>query len=312
MAKLLTQRNVLVAMAAFILIWYVVVQQKVSEHMTDVKPLTNEDKKNITDYILMSISNQSEADKIKLSAEAKKFLTFLDQNQLTSVNDKFIEKITEMVKRMSTNDVLMRKILENPDNIKKGVRKAGQIVISNIIWEYADTYEKIKQAPTPTEFKEQMTRLLLNNEKLKPLFDTLKNNAEVDTSEGAKRIQQLQDELLHLETQLKSAPAFLRPQFERQVAERRLQINQRMDQIKTRLDALALQKSTLGPNTYPLGSSVSPLVNQLFDIAFKYYFGEVYSGASIASGAWTAIIATVGSIGAIAIVAAIVYFVFLR
>jgi len=312
MAKTLTQRNILIAVASFILIWFVVVKQKVSENMEDVKPLTNEDKKNITDYILVSISNQSEADKIKLSAEAKKFLTFLDQNQLTSVNDKFIEKITEIVKRMSTNDVLMRKILENPDNIKKGVRKAGQIVISNVIWEYADTYEKIKQAPTPTEFKEQMTRLLLNNEKLKPLFDTLKKTAETDTSEGTKRIQDLQNELVNLENQLKTANASLRPQLERQVAQRRLQINQEMDSIKTGLDVLALQKSTLGPNTYPLSSSISPLVNQLFDIAFKYYFGEVYSGASIASGAWTAIIATVGSIGAIAIVAAIVYFVFLR
>jgi hypothetical protein len=90
------------------------------------------------------------------------------------------------------------------------------------------------------------------------------------------------------------------------------QLQRHTDAMKMALDGVAIQKSVLGLNTYPFGASTSPLINQIFEIAYKYYFGETYSGAGLLSGAWKAIIGIFGSLGAIALVGLIVYFVFLR
>jgi hypothetical protein len=57
---------------------------------------------------------------------------------------------------------------------------------------------------------------------------------------------------------------------------------------------------------------VSPLVNQVFDIVYKYYFGDTISASGALSAAWKAIVGIFGSLGAMALVAGIVYFVFLR
>ena len=89
-------------------------------------------------------------------------------------------------------------------------------------------------------------------------------------------------------------------------------LQQQTEAVKMALDGVAIQKSVLGVNTYPFGASTSPLVNQVFEIAYKYYFGETYTGAGLLSGAWKAIIGIFGATGAILVIGLLVYYFFLR
>ena len=262
--------------------------------MTGAARLSSADKKLVTDYIVLSLMNPPEAAKLKITPEARAFISFLDQNPVTSIDDKFMENLTEFVKRMSANDFLLRSLLNDPDKIKKGVRTVAQVITAQIIWVYADAYEKLKEAPTQSEFREQITTIMLADPQFQPFISALKTNAM--SEESLKReMSMLQNRLSQANTDTKRA-----------------QVNKEIDSVKARMDAVSLQTTTLGKDTYPLGSSTSPMVNQIFDIVYKYYFGETVSASSIVSGAWKAIVGVFGSLGAMAFVAAIVYFVFLR
>ena len=312
MAKLLTQKNVLIAAASFILIWYAVVHQRVKENMTDAVRLSEKEKTSVTEALIQSMLPPPPGVKpVELTADAKKFIAFLEQNPVTAIDDKFMSKLTELAKKMSTNDFFIRKMLEDPDFIKKASRGVASMVVANVIWVYADTYEKLKEAPNPSEFKEQMNNLLLSDPRFQPFIDTLKNNLTREP-DITKNIINNQQHLDRLESEVNSAPGWIRDMLRNSFQPIRNMHQKNIDSSKSELDVLGIQKAALGPNNYPLSGSVSPLVNQIFDIAYKYYFGELVSTSSIVSGAWTALVATFGSLGAIAVVGAIVYFVFLR
>ena len=312
MAKLLTQKNVLIAVASFFVIWYAVVHRRFTEHMTGADLFSTVEKRAITDTIIQKVIPPQTGTKApELTANAKKFLTFLEQNPVTTIDDRFIEKLTEFVKKMSTNSFLMRKLLEDPDFVKKGARWITSLLIAEVIWVYADTYEKLQDPPSPSDFKKQLTTILSTREPFKFLIGNLKNNLTREPEITRKMIANQQN-IAALDQRVNSVPGPLRDLHARTMQPIRNRYQQEIDSGKSELDIISMQRATLGDDSYPLAGSASPLVNQIFDIAYKYYFGEIISAAGLAKGAWTAIVATLGSIGAIAAVGAIVYFVFLR
>jgi hypothetical protein len=312
MVNLLKQKNVLIAVASFLLIWYVVVHRKVSEPMTGAARASEADKKAIADTIIQTIlPPPKDVKPPELTAEAKKQIDFLLQNPLTAIDDKFMSKLTEIAKTVSQNDFFIRKLMEDPDFVKKATRGITQLVTAHAIWAYADTYEKLKEAPTQSEFKEQMSRLFLDDPKFRPIIDGLKINLTQEP-EIVKRIAEVEARKKQSNDLWAAQPAFVRQHFPQSHANQQAELERQLSQNKLGLDMITVQKSALGENNYPLSGSMSPLVNQIFDITYRYYFGETYTASSIVNGAWIAMVATFGSMGAIAVVGAVVYFVFLR
>jgi hypothetical protein len=313
MVKLNLRSPLVIAGVSFLLIWYAVMHQRVNsrEHLTDVKPIPYESRASIIRYVLLKVLFPERAEQIKLTPEDKKFIAFLEANPITAVDEKMMAKVIEMIKKVTTNDTVMTELLNNPTLAKNGVRALGQAGVAGIIFLYADRYEKLKEPPTQDQFKAQMNSLFLDDPVYKEGIKAIRNN--LDNEDIFK--QQIADgaqQLARLDQQVNNAPAFVRPMVQHSVNLQKKQIQYRIDDNKGALDRVAIQKSVLGVNTYPFGASTSPLINQIFEIAYKYYFGETYTGAGLLSGAWKAIIGIFGSLGAIAIVGLIVYFVFLR
>jgi uncharacterized protein YdcH (DUF465 family) len=282
---------------SFLLIWYAVMHQKVKEKMTGAVRLKEDDKKKITDFIILSIANPAESKKIVLSPEAQGFMNFLDQNPITAIDDKFMTSMTEIVKRLAGNDFMMKRLLDNPDTVKDGVRAVTKIITAHTIWLYADSYEKLKETPTQSEFREQLTALMSENPQFKGIINVIRSN---DNS-----LNEVQNNIKWYETQVQEAKNSNNDALVKSNGDA-------LQSQKNRLSVISTQQAAFGKNTYPLGSSTSPMVNQILDTVYKYYFGETVSASGLASGAWKAIVGIFGSLGAIALVAGIVYFVFLR
>ena len=302
MAKLNLRTPAVIIGVSFLLIWYGVMHQRVNsrEHLTDVKPIPSASKEKIVQYILLKVVSEEQANKIQLTAEDKKFIAFLDANPITAVDDKMMVKLTEMIKKISTNDVMLKQLLSNPDFAKEGVRAVGKAAVAAVIFLYADRYEKLKAPPTQDEFKAQMNTLFLEDPGFKIGVRGLRYN--LDQEDEYKQMMEGNTRRM-AELDKSNAP---------NANQQKQDLQQQTEMVKMALDGVSIQKSVLGVNTYPFGASTSPLVNQVFEIAYKYYFGETYTGAGLLSGAWKAILGVFGSLGVIAVVGLIVYFVFLR
>jgi hypothetical protein len=273
-----------------------------------VKPIPNASKEKIIQYMLLKVVSEEQANKIELTPEDKKFIAFLEANPITAVDDKMMVKLTEMIKKISTNDVMMKQILSNPDLAKNGVRAVGQAAVAAIIFLYADRYEKLKEPPTQDQFKAQMNSLFLDDpmykQGIRGLRANLDNEDEYNQQLNSNQRQAAQWGKLASQTNFAPSRDYynqLKNQFQ-----------ERADASKMALDGVAMQKSVLGVNTYPFGASTSPLINQVFEIAYKYYFGETYTGAGLLSAAWKALIGIFGATGAIIVIGLIVYYFFLR
>ena len=302
MMKLNLRSPLVIAGVSFLLIWYAVMHQRVNsrEHLTDVKPIPNSSKDKIVQYILLKVVSEEQANKIKLTPEDKKFIAFLDANPITAVDDKMMVKLTEMIKKISTNDVMLKQLLNNPDIAKEGVRAVGKAAVAAVIFLYADKYEKLKEPPTQDEFKAQMNTLFLDDPGFKLGVRGLRYN--LDQEDEYKQMMERNTRRM-AELDKSNAP---------NAQQQKQNLQQQTEAVKMALDGVSIQKSVLGVNTYPFGASTSPLVNQVFEIAYKYYFGETYTGAGLFSAAWKAIIGIFGATGAILVIGLLVYYFFLR
>ena len=314
MVKLNLRTPAVIIGVSFLLIWYGVVHQRVNsrEHLTDMKPIPMESREKIIQYMLLKVVSEEQANKIQLTPEDKKFIAFLEANPITAVDDKMMVKLTEMIKKISTNDVMLKQILSNPDIAKNGVRAIGQCAVAAVIFLYADKYEKLKEPPTQAEFKAQMNSLFLDDPMYKHGIRGLRAN--LDTEDIYKnQITYSTQQIAELDNELKSYQGY--PAYgaqEQRINQKKQRIQERVEASKMALDGVSIQKSVLGVNTYPFGASTSPLVNQVFEIAYKYYFGETYTGAGLFSAAWKAVIGIFGATGAILVIGLLVYYFFLR
>jgi hypothetical protein len=268
--------------------------------MTDIKPIPNASKDKIIQYMLVKVVSEEQANKIQLTPEDKKFIAFLEANPITAVDDKMMIKLSEMIKKISTDDLVLKQILNNPDLAKNGVRAIGQAAVAAIIFLYADKYEKLKEPPTQDEFKAQMNSLFLDDPTYKHSIRGLRSN--LDEEDDLKRTMERNTRRM-TELDKSTAP---------DAKQEKEQLQRQTEAIKMALDGIAMQKSVLGVNTYPFGASTSPLINQVFEIAYKYYFGETYTGSGLLSAAWKAIIGIFGATGAIIVIGLVVYYFFLR
>jgi hypothetical protein len=302
MVKLNLRSPLVIAGVSFLLIWYAVMHQRVNsrEHLTDVKPIPNSSKDKIVQYILLKVVSEEQANKIQLTPEDKKFIAFLDANPITAVDDKMMVKLTEMIKKISTNDVMLKQLLNNPDIAKEGVRAVGKAAVAAVIFLYADRYEKLKAPPTQDEFKAQMNTLFLEDPGFKLGVRGLRYN--LDQEDEYKQMMEGNTRRM-AELDKSNAP---------NAQQQKQDLQQQTEAVKMALDGVSIQKSVLGVNTYPFGASTSPLVNQVFEIAYKYYFGETYTGAGLFSAAWKAVIGIFGATGAILVIGLLVYYFFLR
>jgi hypothetical protein len=277
-----------------------------------MKPIPMESREKIIQYMLLKVVSEEQANKIQLTPEDKKFIAFLEANPITAVDDKMMVKLTEMIKKISTNDVMLKQILSNPDIAKNGVRAIGQCAVAAVIFLYADKYEKLKEPPTQAEFKAQMNSLFLDDPMYKHGIRGLRAN--LDTEDIYKnQITYSTQQIAELDNELKSYQGY--PAYgaqEQRINQKKQRIQERVEASKMALDGVSIQKSVLGVNTYPFGASTSPLVNQVFEIAYKYYFGETYTGAGLFSAAWKAVIGIFGATGAILVIGLLVYYFFLR
>jgi len=295
MAKLDLKSPAVVLGVSFLLIFFAVFKQNHAtcrERMTGSPRFSDEDKKAVMDYLVQSIIDSTKAKEIKLTANATSMLAFLDANPVTSIDDTFIANVSDIAVKMAAGNIMLTAALAKPGVVKDGIRTVAKLVVANVIWAYADQYEKLKEAPTQTEFRTQMSETLLKNSQFQPIFRSLKGNLRAqeeigDNMEWAKK-------------------EVVKPNIS-EAEKKNAQAN--IDNNTRTLNMLSLQNKVLGDDTYPLGGSASPTVNQIFDIAYKYYFGDTFSASGAFSAMFTALFATFGTIGGIAIVLVVTKYV---
>ena len=295
MAKLDLKSPAVVLGVSFLLIFFAVFTQNHAtcrERMTGSPRFSDDDKKAVMDYLVQSIIDSTKAKEIKLTANATSMLAFLDANPVTSIDDNFIANVSEIAVKMAAGNIMLTAALAKPGVVKDGIRTVAKLVVANVIWAYADQYEKLKDAPTQTEFRTQMSETLLKNSQFQPIFRTLKDNLK-DQEWLNGNLERAKKELA-------------KPDIS-EADKKRYQ--ERIDSYTQSLNVFSLQNKVLGDDTYPLGGSASPTVNQIFDITYKYYFGDTFSASGAFSAMWTAFFATFGTIGGIAIVLVVTKYV---
>jgi hypothetical protein len=193
---------------------------------------------------------------------------------------------------MAAGNIMLTAALAKPGVIKDGIRTVAKLVVANVIWAYADQYEKLKEAPTQTEFRMQLSEILRTNSQFQPILRSLKDNLQAQDWIRAN-MERYKKELAKPDISKRDKKAY----------------QESLDRATQDLNVMSLQNKVLGDDTYPLGGSASPTVNQIFDIAYKYYFGDTFSASGAFSALWTAFFATFGTIGGIAIVLVVTKYV---
>jgi hypothetical protein len=295
MVKLDLKSPAVVLGVSFLLIFFAVFKQNHAtcrERMTGSPKYSDDDKKAVMDYLSQSIIDSTKAKEIKLTANATSMLAFLDANPVTSIDDTFIANVSDIAAKMAAGNIMLTAALAKPGVIKDGIRTVAKLVVANVIWAYADQYEKLKEAPTQTEFRTQLSEILRTNSQFQPILRTLKDN--------------LRDQDWLRGNMERDKKALTKPDIS-EAEKKRYQ--ESIDRNTQNLNVMSLQNKVLGDDTYPLGGSASPTVNQMFDIAYKYYFGDTFSASGAFSAMFTALFATFGTIGGIAIILVVTKYV---
>lgn len=295
MVKLDLKSPAVVLGVSFLLIFFAVFKQNHAtcrERMTGSPKYSDDDKKAVMDYLSQSILDSTKAKEIKLTANATSMLAFLDANPVTSIDDTFIANVSDIAAKMAAGNIMLTAALAKPGVVKDGIRTVAKLVVANVIWSYADQYEKLKEAPTQTEFRTQLSEILRTNSQFQPILRSLKDNLQAQEWVRAN-MERYKKELAKPDIS----------QSDKKMYQKNL------DRTTQDLNVMSLQNKVLGDDTYPLGGSASPTVNQIFDITYKYYFGDTFSASGAFSAMFTALFATFGTIGGIAIVLVVTKYV---
>ena len=295
MVKLDLKSPAVVLGVSFLLIFFAVFTQNHAtcrERMTGSPKYDDKDKQAVIEYLSQSIIDPTKAKEIKLTANATSMLAFLDANPVTSIDDTFIANVSEIASKLAAGNIMLTAALAKPGVVKDGIRTVAKLAVAQVIWVYADQYEKLKEAPTQTEFRTQMSEILLKHPQFKPIIRELKNALD--------RQERIRQDLEFFKKE--AARTDIKDSDKKQL---QLDVDRRVQE----LNIMSLQNKVLGDDTYPLGGSASPTVNQIFDITYKYYFGDTFSASGAFSAMWTAFFATFGTIGGIAIVLVVTKYV---
>lgn len=270
------QRKLLMVVAgvAFLIMWFVNTRQVyTTEHMTGAVILKDTDKREVEGYLRTPDAERSKA-LSKLSPAAKHLVQFLEANPVSTIDDAFVNKILELLE--------VPKEHREPDNVKSHQRKElTRMVITPLIYAYADTYEKLEKEPSSTEFRQQMLKVANNTPQVKMMMETMR----ILTS--ARHEEQIQAELK------KTNDSWEKRHF------------------RVALGEIHAAKLFAGEVTYPFPGSTSPIIEEILEIVRKYYFGSTMPQASVA-GLQKTLVGIFGGLGGMIVIAVIVYFVFFR
>lgn len=283
----------------FLIVWYAVSHQTPTyyEHLTGAPILGDEDKKAVNDYLSAKIRGGKPED-VKLTSKAKDFLKFLEDHPISSIDDAFVTKYMELQKQAAGGGGMAK-----PEDDMKGKTKqllrdqASYYVLSKAIWGYADYYEKAEQTPSRSEFDKDMLKVVKND----PLMNMGMNQSRM----ASGQVGYLQQEIEAIKKREPNSWEKMRAGWNKTTPEA-----EKANTLEWSTQHLAnLQMTTLavGENEFPFPSGSSPIISQILDTVYIYYYPQTAPDAGAFGKSIVAFIAGFGSIIVGVIVLYLVY-----
>ena len=284
----------------FLIVWYVVSNQTPTyyEHLKGAPVLGDEDKKAVDNYLREIINNGKPQD-VKLTSKAKDFLKFLENNPINAIDDAFVAKIMELENKARGGAALTAGVIDE----KKGAAKiqyralASFFVLSKFIWGYADTYEKLEKTPSRAEFDKEMLKFAKND----PLTNHLMNESRA----AGSRADMLQGLIDETDKRGPNQWETLMAKWTNTSPEE--QKNKNKQYYVEDLARVQITTTTTGVNSFPFPSGSSPIISQILDITYIYYFPQMSPNAG---AFWKSLVAFIAAFGSIIVGVIVLYLVY--
>lgn len=284
----------------FLIVWYVVSNQTPTyyEHLTGAPILADEDKKAVNNY-LREIITAGKPQDIKLTSKAKDFLKFLEDHPINSIDDAFVTKIMELETKANGGAALAAEGLDE----KKGQKKkeyramASFLVLTKFIWGYADAYEKAEKTPSRAEFDKEMLKIAKNE----PTLNHLMNESRY----AGSRADYLQQEIDRIDKRGPDQWETMMAKWQNTSPEE--QKNNTKKWYAQSLAKTQITTTTAGVDEFPFPSGSSPIISQLLDTTYIYYFPQMSPNAG---SFFKSIIAFIAAFGSIIVGVIVLYLVY--
>lgn len=285
----------------FLIVWYVVSNQTPTyyEHLKGAPVLADEDKKAVKRYLgEMAVPGGKPKD-VKLTSKAQDFLKFLENNPINSIDDAFVTKILELENKAYGGGAIAADKLDE----KKGAAKAQYRalaafhVLTTFIWGYADTYEKLEKTPSRAEFDKEMLKIAKND----PVLNYLMNQSR----QASHTAQWYEKEIEGID---KRGPNGWEDFLGRITGRGGEAIkNDTKNNYSKALAREQITTTTSGINEFPFPSGSSPIISQLLDITYIYYFPQMSPNAG---AFWKSLVAFIAAFGSIIVGVIVLYLVY--
>jgi hypothetical protein len=300
MAKFNMRSPAVVLGVGFLIVWYVISNQTPTyyEHLKGAPVLADEDKKAVNRYLEETINGGKPQD-IKLTSKAKDFLKFLEDHPINAIDDAFVSKILELEAKSTGAAALAGDKLDE----KKGQKKkeyramASYYVLIKAIWGYADAYEKAEKTPSRAEFDKDMLKLAKND----PTLNHLMNQSRY----ASQNVSYYEREL---EAIKKRGPDGWEDFLGRITGRGGESIKKESeDRLARGLAREQITTTTAGVDEFPFPSGSSPIISQILDTTYIYYFPQMSPNAG---AFWKSLVAFIAAFGSIIVGVIVVYLVY--
>jgi hypothetical protein len=300
MAKFNMRSPAVVLGVGFLIVWYVVSNQTPTyyEHLTGAPVLADEDKKAVNNY-LRETMNAGKPQDIKLTSKAKDFLKFLEDHPINSIDDAFVTKIMELETKANGGAALAGdKLNEKKGQMKKEYRAmASFFVLTKFIWGYADAYEKAEKTPSRAEFDKDMLKIAKNE----PTLNHLMNESRY----AGSRADYLQQEIDRIDKRGPDQWETMMAKWQNTTPEE--QKNNTKKWYAQSLARTQITTTTAGVDEFPFPSGSSPIISQLLDTTYIYYFPQMSPNAG---AFWKSLVAFIAAFGSIIVGVIVLYLVY--
>jgi hypothetical protein len=268
------------------------------EHLTGAPILADEDKKAVNRYLEETINGGKPQD-VKLTSKAKDFLKFLENNPINAIDDVFVGKILELESKSTGAAALAGdKLNEKKGKAKKEYRAmASYYVLTRFIWGYADAYEKAEKTPSRAEFDKEMLKIAKN--------DNMLNHLMNHSRRASQNVSYYERELDAIQ---KRGPNDWENFLGRWTGRGGESIKKETeDRIAASLAREQITTTTSGVNEFPFPSGSSPIISQLLDTTYIYYFPQMSPNAG---AFWKSLVAFIAAFGSIIVGVIVLYLVY--
>lgn len=300
MAKFNMRSPAVVLGVGFLIVWYVVSNQTPTyyEHLTGAPILADEDKKAVNAYLTETINGGKPQD-VKLTSKAKDFLKFLEDHQINAIDDAFVSKIMELESKANGSGALTGdKLDEKKGRKKKEFRAmASYHLLTKAIWGYADAYEKAEKTPSRAEFDKEMLKIAKND----PTMNRLMNESRY----ASQNAQWYTAEIERID---KRGPDGWEDFLGRITGRGGEAIkNDTKDRYVRSLAQTQITTTTAGVDEFPFPSGSSPIISQILDTTYIYYFPQMSPNAG---AFWKSLVAFIAAFGSIIVGVIVLYLVY--